>query len=48
MEEEKEKLYKEMVAALKEKDKVIADLQDNNKERDEYADNLVKAVEITS
>ena len=37
-----------MVVALKEKDKAIADLQDNNKELDEYADNLVKAVEITS
>ena len=48
LEEEKEKMYKEMVVALKEKDKVIADLQNNNKELEEYADNLAKAVGISS
>ena len=29
---------------LKEKDNVIVDLQNNNKELEEYADNLAKAV----
>ena len=41
-------MYKEMVVALKEKDKVIADLQNNNKELEEYVDNLSKAVGISS
>ena len=37
-----------MVVAMKEKDKVIADLQNNNKELEEYVDNLAKAVGISS
>ena len=44
----KRKTYQEMLTEMKEKDKVINYLQNSNKELEEYADNLAKAVGITS
>ena len=48
MEEEKEKIYKEMAKVLEEKEKVIQHLRQSNKELEEYAENLSKVVGVTS
>lgn len=48
LEEEKEKIYNEMSKALEEKAKVVEHLQRSNKQLEEYAENLPKAVGVKS